>query len=58
MRNRAKNATLSVQAIAGSAVVLLGMNIAKDAVSGMLGFAIHRIDHTESEEKWLPPLPV
>jgi phosphatidylserine/phosphatidylglycerophosphate/cardiolipin synthase-like enzyme len=54
MRNRAKNATLSVQVIAGSAVVLLGMNIAEEAVSGLLGFAIHRIDHTEGEEKWLP----
>ena len=54
MRNRARNATLSVQAIAGSGVVLLGMNLDEHAIDGLLGFAIHRIDHSEGEERWLP----
>lgn len=53
MRQQAKIPGLSVQAIAGSYVVLLGMNMPKTAVKGVLGFAIERIDHTEDERYWL-----
>ncbi len=57
MRIRRKKAGLSVQAISGSHVVLLGLDIAREALGGqlgqLLGFAIYRKDHTEKEEYWL-----
>src|SRR5205823_14503226 len=42
-----------VQAIAGTHVVLLGMNLPEQACPGLLGFAIRRHDHTEGEVYWL-----
>lgn len=58
MRKRVKKGGLSVHAVAGTYVVILGMNI--DAKSklldGLLGFAIHRIDHSDKKKKegdWL-----
>lgn len=53
MRVRKRNRGLTVQAIAGSHVVLLGMNMRKADCRGHLGFAIHRTDHTEREAYWL-----
>ncbi len=53
MRKREENGPLSVQAIAGTHVVLLGMNLPKSACPGLLGFAIRRHDHTEGEVYWL-----
>lgn len=53
MRIKAKQDGLTVHAIAGSYVVLLGMNLTKTALKGCLGFAIERIDHTENERYWL-----
>jgi phosphatidylserine/phosphatidylglycerophosphate/cardiolipin synthase-like enzyme len=53
MRIKAKQNGLTVHAIAGSYVVLLGMNLTKTALKGCLGFAIERIDHTEDERYWL-----
>jgi phosphatidylserine/phosphatidylglycerophosphate/cardiolipin synthase-like enzyme len=53
VRLRRSSHGLTVQAIAGSHVVLLGMNIAKQNCDGLLGFAIHRTDHTEEEAYWL-----
>ena len=53
MRQREQNGQLSVQAIAGTHVVLLGMNLPQQACPGLLGFAIRRHDHTEGEVYWL-----
>lgn len=53
MRKRKTQGSLSVQAIAGTHVVLLGMNLPKSACKGLLGFAIRRQDHTENESYWL-----
>ncbi|MBU1424839.1 MAG: hypothetical protein KKH12_00840 [Gammaproteobacteria bacterium] len=53
MRNRQEKDQLSVQAIAGTHVVLLGINLPKAKCSGLLGFAIRREDHTEGERYWL-----
>ena len=44
---------LSVQAVAGTHVVLLGMNLPQAKCPGLLGFAIRRHDHTEGEKYWL-----
>lgn len=53
MRDRKTNQGLTVQAIAGSYVVLLGINMKKHECDGLLGFAIHRTDHAEEEAYWL-----
>ncbi|MBI5890678.1 MAG: hypothetical protein HZB47_08375 [Nitrosomonadales bacterium] len=53
MRNRQTSDQLSVQAIAGTHVVLLGMNLPKSKCPGLLGFAIRRYDRTEGEAYWL-----
>jgi phosphatidylserine/phosphatidylglycerophosphate/cardiolipin synthase-like enzyme len=56
MRKPAKNGDLSVRAIAGSYVTLLGVNV-KDgspALDGLLGFALWRRDHAANREGWLP----
>ena len=42
MRVRAKNSEISVHAVAGTHVVLLGLDAKKGALDGLLGFAIHR----------------
>lgn len=51
-RKRTKNG-LSVRAISGTCVVLLGIDMDKADCNGLLGFAIHRTDHTEDEAYWL-----
>lgn len=43
---------ITVNAISGTYVVLLGFDIADP--KGLLGFAIHRKDLTENEERWIP----
>jgi PLD-like domain len=53
MRIRKTNQGLTVQAIAGTHVVLLGMHMERAACAGHLGFAIHRTDHTEHEAYWM-----
>src|SRR3989441_2037491 len=53
MRQREQKGQLSVQAIGGTHVVLLGMNLPGLACPGLLGFAIRRHDHTEGEIYWL-----
>jgi phosphatidylserine/phosphatidylglycerophosphate/cardiolipin synthase-like enzyme len=53
MRNKAVNGPLSLRAIAGTYVVLLGIDMEEDASRGVLGFAIERTDHTEDERYWL-----
>jgi phosphatidylserine/phosphatidylglycerophosphate/cardiolipin synthase-like enzyme len=54
MRKRAKKGALSVHAIAGSYVVMLGIDMTEEASKGVLGFAIERTDHTNKNRRdWL-----
>src|SRR5437867_4270985 len=53
---RARNTSakgLTVQAVAGTYVVLLGFDLAAQDRKGLLGFAIQRTDQTEHEDRWL-----
>jgi phosphatidylserine/phosphatidylglycerophosphate/cardiolipin synthase-like enzyme len=56
MRKRVTTNELTVQAIAGSHVVLLGISLPESACTGLLGFAVHRTDHIEEEAYWLEGL--
>jgi len=56
MRIRRTSQGLTVQAIAGSYVVLLGFNLKRTACNGLMGFGVHRTDHTENEAYWLEGL--
>src|SRR5437588_859532 len=53
MRNKEQKGDLSVQAIAGTHVVLLGIDFPEQKCPGLLGFALRREDHTEGEKYWL-----
>ena len=53
MRQRASNNGLSVNAVAGSYVVILGLNITDAMRAGLRGFAIKRTDHERQEEFWM-----
>ncbi len=53
MRVRKASGGLTVRAIAGSHVVILAMDMAKEDCEGLLGFAIHRTDHEAEEAYWL-----
>jgi hypothetical protein len=53
MRDKKQKDQLSVEAIAGTHVVLLGVNLPEAKCPGLLGFAIRRHDHTEGEISWL-----
>jgi hypothetical protein len=53
MRKRETDGKISVQAIAGTHVVLLGMDVDESLVEGLLGFTIERVDHTEGERRFL-----
>ncbi len=58
MRKRESKNGFHVHAIAGTYVVLLAMNVDSHMVQdrrvkNLLGFAIHRTDHTENEAYWL-----
>jgi phosphatidylserine/phosphatidylglycerophosphate/cardiolipin synthase-like enzyme len=44
---------LKVQAIAGTYVVVLGFALPETNCNGLLGFSIHRVDHTENESYFL-----
>lgn len=44
---------LTVRAIAGSHVVLLGINMPRADCDGHMGFAIHRTDYAGQEAKWM-----
>ncbi len=56
MRAKAVNGPLSVHAIAGTHVVLLGIDMWEPASRGVLGFAIERTDHEKDERYWLKGL--
>lgn len=53
MRVRRTRKGLAVRAVAGTHVVLLGIDLAQADCDGLMGFAIHRTDHTEAEAYWL-----
>ena len=53
MRTKRTREGLTVNAIAGTHVVLLGLDLAPERRAGCLGFAIAREDHTEGERYWL-----
>ncbi|UCF70181.1 MAG: hypothetical protein JSW49_08255 [candidate division WOR-3 bacterium] len=44
---------LKVHVVAGTYVVMLGFNLAKERCRGLLGFSVHRTDHTEDEAYYL-----
>ncbi len=46
MRQKGQNGHVSLQAIAGTHVVLLGVNLPKEECPDMEGFAIRRHDHS------------
>ncbi|KLD63287.1 phospholipase D-like domain-containing protein [Dyella japonica] len=53
MRKRISKSGLTVNAIAGSYVVVLGLDISDAKRKGLLGFAIKRTDKTEGESYWM-----
>jgi hypothetical protein len=53
MRNRNANDGLTLNANAGSYVVVLGLNISDALRSGLRGFAISRTNHTENASYWI-----
>ena len=53
MRKKMSKNGLTVQAVAGTNVALLAMNMSEADCRGLRGFAIHRTDHTEGEAYWL-----
>jgi phosphatidylserine/phosphatidylglycerophosphate/cardiolipin synthase-like enzyme len=54
MRERKTSGALTVQAIAGSHVVILAMSVEADARSELMGFAIERRDGAGGEKRPLP----
>jgi phosphatidylserine/phosphatidylglycerophosphate/cardiolipin synthase-like enzyme len=52
MRVKEKKDGVSVHAVSGSHVVLLGMDATNTARKGLLGFSIQRTDHTKNEKQW------
>lgn len=53
MRVTRRNRGITVQGIGGTYVVLLGFDVSKPRRKNLLGFALHRQDHTEGEQYWL-----
>jgi phosphatidylserine/phosphatidylglycerophosphate/cardiolipin synthase-like enzyme len=58
MRKRNEAGSLSVHAIAGSHVVLLGLDVAEADTAGLLGFAIERGDPATGARHWLRGMKV
>lgn len=59
MRKYERSGPLSVHAIAGAYVVLLGIDMEEAASAGVLGFAIERIEHGHGDRRaWLQALKV
>ncbi len=54
VRARSTEGQVTVNAIAGTYVVLLGINVETELVDGLLGFAIRRTDHVAGERHYLP----
>jgi len=58
MRERVLQGSLSLHAIAGTYVVLLGLDLPEGDSDALLGFSIHRTDHTENEAYFLEGMKV
>ena len=58
MRVSKTKQNLSVRAIAGLHVVILAWSLPKTKCTGLMGFAIHRTDHTEDEAYYLEGMKV
>ncbi|MGH6816121.1 MAG: phospholipase D-like domain-containing protein [Hyphomicrobiaceae bacterium] len=56
MRRKIERDGLSVHAVGGTYVVMLGIDMREADCDGLLGFAIHRTDHTETEAHWMTGL--
>ncbi|HZC61447.1 MAG TPA: phospholipase D-like domain-containing protein [Streptosporangiaceae bacterium] len=54
MRKRIEQGGVVVQAVTGNHAVFFGFDLAAEARTGCLGFALHREDHTEGEAYWIP----
>jgi len=53
VRKRVSKGGLTVHAIAGSYVVVLGLDVSPAKRKGLRGFAIKRTDHVEGESYWM-----
>ena len=53
MRVTATSGNLKVHAVAGTYVVMFGMNLPKADCDGFLGFSLHRVSHAEQEAHFL-----
>lgn len=53
MRIRRTSKGLTVQAVAGTSVVMLGLDMKPADCEGLMGFAVHRTNHTEDKADWL-----
>jgi len=53
VRNRARESGVTVNAIAGTRVVFLGLDLIESRRAGCLGFAIQRHDPERDETRWL-----
>jgi len=53
MRKTEISNDLKVQAIAGTYVVLLGINLPEEKCDNLLGFSVHRYDETENEQYYI-----
>jgi phosphatidylserine/phosphatidylglycerophosphate/cardiolipin synthase-like enzyme len=54
MRRKATSGSLTVQAIAGTRVVLLGMSVEGGARAKLMGFSVKRLDHRSGKDAYLP----
>ena len=53
MRKRRTSGGVTLNAIAGTHDVTLGLDLSEARRAGCLGFALRREDHTEGERVWL-----
>ena len=56
MRAHRASDRISLHAVAGTYVVLLGINMTEEDCDALMGFAIHRTDRTEEEAYWMEGL--
>jgi phosphatidylserine/phosphatidylglycerophosphate/cardiolipin synthase-like enzyme len=54
MRKRAKSGALTVHAVAGARVVMLGMDLDQSATKRLMGFAVKRFSEDEGSSGFLP----
>ncbi len=54
MRKKTTSKGLTIQVVAGTHVVIMGLDLAGPQRKGCVGFAIQREDHEEAETYWMP----